>query len=115
MSRAKRQIKPPQYLNEYELQEHSQLPKILQKVQKKSTNRLQDITSIVCTNNDQKSIEANQVNFGIEENQKSVNGFKNSKSDQISMFNPKSIFNQKPKSNQKPVNAGNKESDVRFS
>ena len=48
MSRAKRQIKPPQYLNEYELEEHSQLPKILQKVQKKSTNRLQDITSIVC-------------------------------------------------------------------
>ena len=24
MSRAKRQIKPPQYLNEYELEEHSQ-------------------------------------------------------------------------------------------
>ena len=48
MSRAKRQIKPPQYLNEYELEEHSQLPKSLQKVEKKSTNRLQDITSIVC-------------------------------------------------------------------
>ena len=38
MSRAKRQIKPPQYLNEYELEEHSQLPKIQQKVQKKSTS-----------------------------------------------------------------------------
>ena len=38
MSRAKRQIKPPQYLNEYELEEHSQLPKIPQKVQKKSTS-----------------------------------------------------------------------------
>ena len=38
MSRAKRQIKPPQYLNEYELEEHSQSPKIPQKVQKKSTS-----------------------------------------------------------------------------